>query len=167
VQVDERNTVAVRADLQLEEVAGWTVEAIQQRIVESGGRVSITFSLSDTHYSTSKEEIALSALKAWYIGERIAEFCVIVRHGEDEGTRGEGLFIFHADVRDAAGLAGLLAELAPAFDPDDLEAEAELGAEAEGWLETRGKVAAKFPDLEDAYRIDAEQAAECVEETDE
>lgn len=157
----------VRADLDVAELAGQSTDAIRRQISEAGGRVSISFSLQDAYYSTSKAEIALSALKAWYIGERIAEFCSSVRHGDDEGIHGEGLFVLHADVHNASGLAGFLADLAPAFDPDNLEAEAELGAEAEDWLESRGASPAKFPDLEQAYRIDANEAAECSEEVDE
>lgn len=156
----------LRAALQLEELVGQSADSIQKRIVESNGRLAITFSLQDTYHSTSKLEIALSALKAWYIGERIAEYCISVRQGEVEGAHGEGCFIFHADVRDSVGLASFLCELVPAFDPDDLEAEAELGSEAEGWLESRDEAEAKFPEMERAYMIDAEQAAECPEEGD-
>lgn len=130
-------------------------------ITDSDNRVAITFSLQDTYYSTSKHELALSALKAWYIAERIAEFCHSVRTADDEGAFGEGLFLFLADVSDGPGLAAFLADLVPAFDSENLEAEAEFGVEAEEWLEQRGNAVARFPDLERAYRIDAEQAAEC------
>jgi len=155
--------MSARADLDLTELVGLDSERIRQQIEAADRRVSISFSMSDTYHSTSKAELALSALKGWYIGERVAEFSTSVRSGIDEGAFGEGLFVFHADVRDAAGLAGFLADIAPAFDPDDLEAEAELGAEAEGWLENRGAAPAQFPVLEEAYRIDAEQAAEATD----
>ncbi len=150
-----------RADLDLAALVGQSAEPIHRKIRDSADQVAITFSLQDTYYSTSKHELARSALKAWYVGERIAQFCHSVRTGDDEGTFGEGLFLFLADVSDGRGLAAFLADLAPAFDPNDLEAEAELGAEAEGWLEERGDAAARFPQLEQDYRIDAEQAAEC------
>lgn len=159
--------MSARADLDLAELVGLDSERIRQRIEAADHRVSVSFSMPDTYHSTSKAELALSALKGWYIGERVAEFCSSVRSGVDEGTFGEGLFAFHADVRDAAGLAEFLAEIASAFDPDDLEAEAELGAEAEGWLENRNAAPAQFPALEEAYRIDAEQAAEATNESDE
>ncbi|MCC6358558.1 MAG: hypothetical protein IT450_07440 [Phycisphaerales bacterium] len=151
----------VRVDLDVEALVGQSADAIERLIQESGDQVAISFSLQDTYHSTSKHEIARSALKAWYVGERIAEFCHTIRTCDDEGAFGEGLFQFLADVSDRRGLAGFLAELAPAFDPNDLESEAEFGAEAEGWLEERGAAAARFPELERAYRIDAEQAAEC------
>lgn len=151
----------VRADLDVAALVGESAESIHRMIRDSENRIAITFSLQDTYYSTSKHEIARSALKAWYVGERIAEFCHSVRPSDEPGAFGEGLFLFLADVSDAMGLAGFLADLAPAFDPNDLEAEAEFGAEAEGWLEERGDAAARFPELERAYRIDAEQAAEC------
>lgn len=158
--------MSVRADLDLAELVGLDSGHIRQRIEAADHRVSVSFSMPDTYHSMSKAELALSALKGWYIGERVAEFCSSVRSGVDEGVLGEGLFIFHAEVLDAVGLAGFLADIAPAFDPDDLEAEAELGAEAEGWLENRGAAPARLPALEEAYRVDAEQAAESVDESD-
>jgi len=150
-----------RADLDLVALVAQSTESIQRMIKDSGDQVAITFSLQDAYYSTSKHEIARSALKAWYVGERIAGFCDAVRISDEEGAYGEGLFMFLADVSDRQGLASFLADLALAFDPNDLEAEAEFGAEAEGWLEERSGAATRFPELEQAYRIDAEQAAEC------
>jgi hypothetical protein len=150
-----------RADLDLAMLVDQDAEFIHRTIRDSADQVAITFSLQDTYYSTSKHEVARSALKAWYVGERIAEFCRSVRVGENEGSSGEGLFLFLAHVSDGHGLAAFLADLAPAFDPDNLEASAEFGAEAEGWLEERGNTVSRFPELEQNYRIDAEQAAEC------
>lgn len=151
-----------RADLDLGALVGQSAESIHRMIRDSGDQVAITFSLQDTYYSTSKHEIARSALKAWYIGERIAGFCQSVRTQDDEGASGEGLFLFLADVSDGHGLAAFLADLVPAFDPDsDGLAECELGAEAEEWLEKRRDAGSHFPELERDYRIDAEQAAEC------
>lgn len=151
-----------RADLDLVALVGQSAESIHRTIRDSADQVAINFSLQDTYYSMSKHEIARSALKAWYIGERIAGFCKSVRTQDDEGASGEGLFLFLADVSDGRGLAAFLAELTPAFDPDsDGLAEAELGAEAEEWLEKRGGADVRFPELERDYRIDAEQAAEC------
>lgn len=151
-----------RADFDLAALSGQSTQSIHRMIQDSADQVAITFSLPDTYYSTSKHEIARSALKAWYIGERIAEFCHSVRTQDDEGASGEGLFLFLADVCDRRGLAGFLADLVPAFDPDsDGLAECELDAEAEEWLEKCGDAGACFPELEQNYRIDAEQAAEC------
>src|SRR6185295_869511 len=129
-------------------LVGQDAESIQRMIRDSADQVAITFSLQDTYYSTSKHEIARSALKAWYIGERIAGFCKSVRIQDDEGASGEGLFLFLADVSDGHGLAAFLADLVPAFDPDsDGLAECELGAEAEEWLEKRGDAGARLPEL--------------------
>ncbi len=151
-----------RTDLDLETLVGQSAESICRIIRDSADQVAITFSLQDTYYSTSKHEIARSALKAWYIGERIAGFCKSVRTQDDQGASGEGLFLFLADVSDRHGLAAFLADLVPAFDPDsDGLAECELTDEAEEWLEKRGDACARFPELERDYRIDAEQAAEC------
>lgn len=152
-----------RADLDLVALVGQSAESIHRMIRESADQVAITFSLQDAYYSTSKHEIARSALKAWYIGERIAGFCKSVRTQDDEGASGEGLFLFLADVSDVPGLAAFLADLVPAFDPnaDGLD-ECELGTEAEEWLEQRGDADSRFPKLEQDYRIDAEQAAECT-----
>lgn len=152
-----------RADLDLVALVGQSAESIHRTIRDSADQVAITFSLQDTYYSTSKHQIARSALTAWYIGERIAGFCKSVRTQDDEGASGEGLFLFLADVSDGHGLAAFLADLVPAFDPDsDGLAECELANEAEEWLEKRGDAGARLPELERDYRIDAEQAAECT-----
>lgn len=145
-------------ELDMVELAAQDNGDLVDRIAGADGHVRLSFTLPDAYSSTSKWELARSWLKGWYIAERIAACCFTVSHQVKEGARGAVIFKLDVEVADEVALAAVVGDLAPAFDPDNLEAEAELGAAAETWLERRGAVQTRFPDVEQAYRDDVEAA---------
>jgi len=135
-------------------------EEIAERLLKAGPELRVTMSVSDQYRANSKAELAENWLKSWYVAESLASNASQWNCQFAEGEDGAGEFEFRFVVTDLKGMAGRIAEFAPLFDPDDLEFNALIYDEAHDWLDARGEIKARFPDLEESYRGDAEMAKE-------
>ena len=139
--------------------ASWLDETLLRRRVQQSSALRITMEVTDLYQAASRTRLAQNWLKIWYISECLA------RHGNDcqcsfhEVEFGAGLVVLEFAVQDVPGLVATVIEFAPVFDPDDLEASAEIYGEAEEWLDKRTEPP-MFGELEKCYRDDAEAARE-------
>jgi hypothetical protein len=140
-------------------------ETLLRRLKDSPGWLRLEATISEVYESQSMRAIADNWLKAWFVAESLAACAKSVSCSFREGERGAGEFIL--DFRDTAPdqMAAKLLEFSGAFDPDDLEAMALIYDEAEDWLEKRGNVTARFPQIEEAYRTEAARAAELEDDS--
>ncbi len=116
--------------------------------------------MPDLYQANSRSELAAKWLKVWYLAERLADNTDSASCAYSEGEFGAGKIQIELACCDARSLAKSLLEFAPAFDPDDLEACSLIYDEASEWLEKRANSVSWFPNLEQHYRDDAENAAE-------
>lgn len=140
------------------------VGLLEKSIHDAGGNLTLSLIQEETYSSTSKLTMAISWLRVWYIAEQIADLSESVSYSVIELDNGDAKFTFDIRITKSNAIAEKLVSWAAAFDPNDLEASAEFGAEALDWLEQRQDEVAYFPDLEEAYRLDSQEAGSDVDE---
>jgi hypothetical protein len=135
-------------------------DVLVRRIQQSSDRLCVTMTIDDLYRAGSIQLIADNWLKTWFIAESLADCASVARCDFHEGDRGAGNLVFDFESVDAERMAAQLLDFAAVFDPDDLEAGALIYDEATDWLENKGDHPSRFPEIEECYRVDAEQAAE-------
>lgn len=141
-----------------------------RRLSDAGGRLRLLVYVPGLYASSSRNEIVLARLAVWFMAELLAVHGAGVNVEEADDGEGNGEVTYDVLVKDAASLVPKLLWLGPAFDPeasDDGTAGFDFACEARGWLKERGGMVSNFPDLQEAYEIDAEAAWEYREEGEE
>lgn len=146
--------------INLNDMVGIEEEEIAEKLRSAGPELRLTMSVSDQYQAGSKIALAENWLTNWYMAEALARHATESSCEFQEGENGAGDFEFRFVVSDAKKMATLIADFAAVLDPDDLEAGAFILDEAHEWLEKRAGEKARFPDIEQCYRDDAETARE-------
>lgn len=147
-------------DAEIESLLDMSESELISRLTASSERFYLR--IDDQLYeASSKSELADGWLRIWYVGERLAEYAdranVYFRQESDDGGAAV-TFTFHRVQPEP--MAAALLDLACGFDGDDLEGQLYIMDSVRSWLESRRNAIVKFPELEESFRVDAEEARE-------